>query len=164
MTRRGSLAYYLAAWVCGSFFFAAARFIAAPKNLDYLLTPDTRGFLAAVFFILAYGWLFTLGLALLLRWLAKQLQWGTALPWSVCGGALAFLFTLIFTFFPENLTARSGWLRFLTKLFRLNSANGVPPDCQTALTVLATILAGTATAYVLFRIDRAFAGQESASK
>ncbi len=76
MTRRGSLAYYLAAWVCGSFFFAAARFIAAPKSLDYLLTPDTRGFLAAVFFILAYGWLFTLGLALLLRWLAKQLHWG----------------------------------------------------------------------------------------
>jgi len=163
MTRRGSLAYYLAAWVYGSFFFAAARFVAAPKSLDYLLTPDTRGFLAAVFFVLAYGWLFTLGLALLLRWLAKVLQWGSALPWSVCGGALALLFALIFTFFPENLTARSGWLRFLSELFSLNSANGVPRNFQTALTVLSTALAGTATAYVLFRIDRAFAAPKETS-
>jgi len=163
MTRRGSLAYYLAAWVCGSFFFAAARFIAAPKSLDYLLTPDARGFLAAVFFVLAYGWPFTLGSAFLLRWLAKQLHWGSALPWSVCGGALAFLSALVFTFFPENMTARSGWLRFLTELFSLNRANGVMLDSQTALTGLSTILAGTATAYVLFLIDRAFAPPKETS-
>src|SRR3989441_7562918 len=76
---------------------------------------------------------------------------------------LAFLFALIFTFFWENLTGRSGWLRFLSEPFRLNSANGVPPDFQTGLTVLSTILAGTATAYVLFRIDRAFAPPKETS-
>src|SRR5260370_33558765 len=127
MTRRGSLAYHLAAWVCGSFFFAAARFIAAPKNLDYLLTPDTRGFLAAVFFILAYGWLFTLGLALLLRWLAKQLQWGTALPWSVCGWGMALPLTLLITFFSENLAPPPRRLRFLTQMVRINNASFIAP-------------------------------------
>ena len=164
MTRRGSLAYYLAAWVCGSFFFAAACFFSAPKSSDYGLTPDARGFLAAIFFVLAFGWVFTLGFALLLRLLASLLPAGRARGWTISGGVLALLPALVIAFLQRSSVEGPGSLRFLEDLFGLGGTNGFRRPFHAAAGVLSMMLAGMATAYVLYRVNRAFAEQEDASK
>jgi hypothetical protein len=164
MTRRGSLAYYLAAWVCGSFFFAAACFFSAPKSSDYGLTPDARGFLAAIFFVLAFGWVFTLGFALLLRLLASLLPAGRARGWTISGGVLALLPALVIAFLPRSSMEGPGWLRFLEELSSLGGANGFRRPFHATVGAVSMMFAGMATAYVLYRVNRAFAGQESASK
>jgi len=164
MTRRGSLAYYLAAWVCGSFFFAAACFFSAPKSSDYGLTPDARGFLAAIFFVLAFGWVFTLGFALLLRLLASLLPAARAGGWTISGGVLALLPALVIAFLQRSSVEGPGSLRFLEDLFGLGGTNSLRPPFRAAVGGLSMMLAGMATAYILYRVNRAFAGQENASK
>jgi hypothetical protein len=164
MTRRGSLAYYLAAWVCGGLFFAIISFIAAPKNSDYGLTPDTRGFLVASFFVLAYGWVFTLAFAFILRRLARLFRWHRPWSWIIFGGALALVFALVCSALPVAWLVRSSWLRSLAGLFELNASTGAPLGSRSALAALATILAGMLTAFLLFRVDRAFSPREDLSK
>jgi hypothetical protein len=162
MTRHGSLAYYLAAWVCGGLFFAATSFIAAPEHLDYGFTPDTRGFLIACFFVLAYGWVFTLAFAFILRILAKVFRWQHPLPWTISGGALAFAFALVCSVLPTSWLVNSSWLRSFIGLFELKTATSVALRPRSALAGLATILAGMATAVVLFRVDHAFSQRQDA--
>ncbi|HXN21431.1 MAG TPA: hypothetical protein VOA41_01655 [Candidatus Dormibacteraeota bacterium] len=164
MTRRGSLAYYLAAWVCGGLFFAATSFITAPRNSVYGLTPDTRGFLVASFFVLAYGWVFTLAFAFILRRLASVLRWHRPWPWTIFGGALALAFALACSALPVAWLLRSSWLRSLAGLFELNASSGASLSSRSALAGLATILAGMLTAFLLFRVDRAFSPREDVSK
>jgi hypothetical protein len=163
MTRRGSLAYYLAAWVCGGLFFAATSFITAPRNSDYGLTPDTRGFLVSSFFVLAYGWVFTLAFAFILRSLASALRWHGPWPWTISGGALALAFALACSALPVAWLRRWPWLRSLAALFELNVSNSALLGSRSALAGLATILAGMLTAFLLFRVDRAFAPREDSS-
>jgi hypothetical protein len=164
MTRRGTLAYYLAAWVCGGFFFAAACFLSAPKSSDSGLTPDARGFLVAIFFVFAFGWVFTLGFALLLRLLARLYPAGRSRAWTISGAALALLPALAIAFLPGGSLDGPGWLRFLEELFALDGANGFRRPFHAAAGALSMVLAGMATAYVLYRVNRAFAEQEGASK
>ncbi len=161
MTRRGSLAYYLAAWVCGGLFFAVTSIIVAPSNSDYGLTPDARGFLFASFFVLAYGWVFTITFAFVLRSIAKSFRWQHPLPWMIFGGALAFAFALVCSVLPTSWLVNSSWLRSFIGLFELKTATSVALSPRSALAGLATILAGMVTAFVLFRVDRAFSRREN---
>lgn len=90
MTRRGTLVYYLAAVVCGSFFLAGSYY------LYFLAHGASHGHWARdfsfVFFltiILSSGAL--LVASLLLRWLAQRLRWTRAWEWVVAGVALFLL-------------------------------------------------------------------------
>ncbi len=163
LTRRGSLAYYLAAWVCGGFFVALALFAAAQRAPDSGLTPDTRGFLAICFFTLIYGWLPAVVFAFLLRRIARALEWERPWPWAISGGVLMLTFTLGLSFLSNQWASRYGTLRFLKELLELGGENGVPLTSQRAIAGLGTILAGMGLGYVLFRIDRAFARPEDSS-
>lgn len=163
MTRRGSLAYYLAAWVCGGLLFAATSFIAAPANSDYGLTPDTRGFLAASFFVLAYGWGFTLAFAFILRNLARVFRWERPWPWTISGGGLALGFALVCSSLPVAWLVRSSWLRSFAGLFELRASTAASLGSRSLLAALATTLAGMLTAFLLFRVDRAFTPPPDAS-
>ena len=156
LTRRGSLAYYLGAWVCGGFFFSVAIFLFAPKYSDFGLTMDMHSFLSVCFLVLFYGWVATLGFAFLLRRMAGVFRWNRAWPWTISGGALTLFlaFTLFFVVGPH--ISPSGWMRFLGMLFELQGADGTPMTSRNTLAGLAMVLAGMATAYVLFRVDLAF--------
>lgn len=163
MTRQGSLAYYLAAWVCGGLFFAATSFIGAPDHSDFGITRDTRGFLVVSFFVLAYGWVFTLVFAFVLRRLARSFRWERPWPWAGCGGAVALAFGLACSMLPLPWLVRSSWLRLFAGLFDLRAANGAHFGTRSALAALATALAGMVTAFVLFRVDHAFSPRDDAS-
>lgn len=168
MTRHGSLAYYLAAWVCGGLFFAGTSFIAARNDSGYGFTPDARGLLVASFFVLAYGWVFTLAFAFALRRLARLFRWQRPWPWAVSGGILALAFGLACSALPLSWLLRSSWLRLFAGLFELNlfelrGVNGGHFGARSALAAFATILAGIVTAFALFRVDRAFSSREGAS-
>jgi hypothetical protein len=153
MTRRGSLIYYLAAWVLGCFFMVLAVWC-----LDMILVPSpdlvreaTEGFLT----LIVYGYLFgaptALLFGLLLRRIMLALKCKTPMHWAVAGAILAPL-----------LVAALG-------IGSRRAAHLLPSDYAAlwfplvgAENVLRagwwlTIPAGAATGYYLGRIQRAFA-------
>jgi hypothetical protein len=163
LTRRGSLAYYLAAWVCGTFFFAAAQFIGRPPSGRFV-PPASRNFLFQYFYDLATGWIAILFLAFLLRVLCRKLRWTAALAWILCGGVLTALIGAGMSFLPGSWTARAEWLQFLKEIFELGGENGFKVSGGRAVGAGVTVLAGMATAFVLFRVEKAFSAGYEASQ
>ena len=163
LTRRGSLAYYLAAWVCGTFFFVAAQALTKPSIGPSLSSPS-RGFFLQYFFDLATGWLAVLLLAFALRRLSRALHWSRALPWILSGGVLTVLIGIVLALLPARWTTPAEWLQFLKEVFEFGGENGLPLGGDRPLAAAAMVLAGMATGYVLFRIERAFEPQPEASK
>ncbi len=160
MTRRGSLAYYLASWVCGVFFFSFVRVLAQPAYEDFPLA-----LLMAFFIMSAVAWPTLILFAFLLRIITKALSIQDAARWIATGGALAILFGAVFSPFQRTpATALRSWINFQARLFTLTGFSENPYDFGWKVNALATALAGMATAYVLFRIDRAFAPREDASR
>src|SRR5580658_9980023 len=92
MTRTGSIAYYLAAVVCGSFFFTLAQFIIGRANHGGV-GDLVRNFLFAFFLETIFGCVPQLLAAFVLRRLAAPLHWTEAWHWAV-GGAGVFLMVL----------------------------------------------------------------------
>jgi hypothetical protein len=162
LTRRGSLAYYLAAWVCGTFFFVAAHFLGQPSTGRYL-PPASRSFLFQYFFDLVTGWFGIFLLGFLLRLLARKLRWSRALAWTLSGGVLTILLGAVLALLPGSWITRAEWLQFLKEIFELGDENGFRPWGGRAIAAGAMILAGMATAFVLFRVEHAFSKQEDAS-
>jgi hypothetical protein len=161
MTRRGSLAYYLAAWICGCFFMTVAICI---KDRNALAGAN---FSAAVrlmyfyFFSLILGFVPVLLIAFLLRHAAALLGRQNVAIWIAAGAII-----------PASLIAIVGaWAR---NAMALTHSGPFPEVLVSALTgglVLASaegwwlaIPVGAATAYVLYRIDRAFAPQSLSSE
>jgi hypothetical protein len=155
MTRRGSLAYYLAAWICGCFFMSvcvwARSMVSADSARGEYSIAGYSGFFFVVFCGLLYGAATALIGAFLLRRLMRALKWRSAVQWIVAGGVLA----------PALI-----WL--VAELAHRTSASSVPaptfvsvliggPKMVIAVGWWLAIPAGAATAYVLYRIDRAFA-------
>jgi hypothetical protein len=155
LTRRGSLAYYLAAWVCGTLFFVAASSLTKPSLAPSLSSPS-RGFFLQYFFDLAAGWLAVFLLAFALRRLARAFRWSRALPWVLSGAVLTVLTGLTLALLPTRSLTLAEWMRFLKELFELGGENGLALRGHRPLAAAAMVLAGMATAYVLFRIERAF--------
>ncbi len=161
LTRRGSLAYYLAAWVCGTLFFVAASSLTKPALAPSISSPS-RAFFLQYFFDLATGWLAIFLLAFALRRLARMLRWSRALPWLLSGGILTVLIGLILAFVPARSLPLAEWLQFLKEVFELGGENGLSLRGHPPLAAAAMVLAGMATAYVLFRIEQAFQPQPKA--
>jgi hypothetical protein len=163
LTRRGSLAYYLAAWVCGTFFFVAAHSLAKPSS-GPPISSLTRGFFLQYFFDLATGWLAVLLLAFVLRLVARTLRWSRALPWILSGGVLTMLIGLFLAFLPARWMTPAEWVRFLKEVFELSGENGLRLRGDRSLAVAAMVIAGMAPGYILFRIEQAFKPQPEAPK
>ena len=92
MTRRGTLAYYLAAWVIGCFV------VSVPLSLeDSSAGPSSRAalFLTTYFFALIFGaadsLLFAFLLRRLMRWLGTHAVWA----WLLAGACLALVLALL---------------------------------------------------------------------
>jgi L-cystine uptake protein TcyP (sodium:dicarboxylate symporter family) len=92
MTKRGSLAYYMAAVVCGSFFFTLAQFIIGRQAGSS--SNVARDFLFAFFIGTIFGCIPQVIAAFVLRRLAKPLRWTNAWHWAV-GGAGVYLLVMI---------------------------------------------------------------------
>jgi hypothetical protein len=156
MTRRGSLIYYLTAWICGCFFMSLAIWI---RNLwgSTVTSPRSReafGILFFYFYGLVFGALAILIGAFLLRRIMTLLKCKTLLHWAIVAAILAPLLVAVLGEWGVRTDAgqrvETGFLSFLlygpTMVFQ---AGWWPP-----------IPAGAATGYLLCRVQRAFATQQ----
>ncbi|MFZ0212651.1 MAG: hypothetical protein WBE20_05170 [Candidatus Acidiferrales bacterium] len=158
MTRRGSLAYYLAAWVCGCSFISlciwAKTSVAGSSEFGGL--DGIVGLLFSLFYGLMYSAPAALLSAFLLRRAARLAKCDKVWQWMLLGTAII---TLIF--------AALGWMGGLSQMhlerllrYFIDVFSGGPSMVFKSGWWLA-IPAGAATAWVLFRTDRAFGAPSS---
>ncbi|HKF53740.1 MAG TPA: hypothetical protein VKB26_15595, partial [Candidatus Acidoferrales bacterium] len=151
MTRRGSLAYYLAAWVCGCFFMSATIWL----NNVWVPTGRAVSDLLFIYFLyLMNGALPMLLFGFVLRRTTNSMHWRRTWQWIAAGAVLAPALTaLLGTMSWWQVFQGSGWRDWISSYLLSSSATFVPPKWMS----IVTAPAGAATAWVLSRIDRAFA-------
>ena len=88
MTRRGTLAYYLAAIVVGCFFMVLGVTAIGEGSLRFS-TAGLRDVFLLYFLALVYGSFTMLLFAFLLRRAARWLKWERAAVWVLAGAAIA---------------------------------------------------------------------------
>jgi hypothetical protein len=155
MTRQGSLAYYLAAWICGCSFMALGFW----ANVHWLHGgPSAQAFLDTGFLALCFLALITGAVpALLFGWLLRRLTRLFRVEqfwlWIVAGAALAPALLKILggvgslaRNLPDSI--------FPIRLFLLGG-----PMAVLDAGIWVTLPVGAATAGVLFAVHRAFAAE-----
>jgi hypothetical protein len=150
MTRRGSLAYYLAAWVCGCFFMSATIWL---ESLSLPTEHSVSGLLFVYFLELMNGALPSLLFGFLLRRAANGMHWSRAWQWLTCGAILAPAMTALLGRLASvnAFEGSSGWRNWISV-----SLLASPAYAKAHWVGVLTAPAGAATAWVLFRVDRAF--------
>ena len=157
MTKRGSLAYYLAAVVCGGFFLVIALAGVGERSLR-ISSPGFRDIFLLYFLTLAYGSVALVLFAFLLRIIARRARWISPIEWMVSGAILACL--LVWTM---NAT----WIHWLGKhalpgpdllwkIVFLGPVGLVGLSKGPVSATLAMALMGAGTAWVLARVHTAF--------
>jgi hypothetical protein len=152
MTRRGSLIYYLTAWICGCFFMSLAIWIRDMWGAAIVGAQLRQAF--GLLFFYFYGLIFGAFAAVLgaffLRRVGAGLKCKTPLHWAILGAIIS----------PALIGLLGTWGRHLS--------TGDPPGLRldafflfgpkTALEAgwWLAIPAGAATAYLLCRVQRAF--------
>jgi hypothetical protein len=153
MTRRGSLVYYLAGWVCGSFFLALAVWLHAYAlhTQQKFSSNGAAGLLTVYFFTLAFGWFQSIFAAFFLRRIAIFAKFNAPWQWALTGAALWPLLILLLDkignsahWSPDN--SQSGWTMFVS---------GAMIVSREAIWIAAP--AGALAALVLFTVNRSFA-------
>lgn len=153
MTRRGSLAYYLAAWVCGCAFISfcvwaqisltGAEALGGPAGVISLLF--------AIFYGLMYNAPAALLSAFLLRCAAHIAKSEKSWQWMLLGAAITtLLFVALGWLGGASQADMAKPLRDFADIF------SVGPSMVFKSGWWLAIPAGAATAWVLFRTDRAF--------
>jgi hypothetical protein len=160
MTRRGSLIYYLTAWICGCFFISFAIWI--HQIVEQRLHHDViRGWTTAFLFFYFYGLMFgaptLLFGAFVLRRIMNRLRCKTASHWSAVGAILGPLMAVALGRLEPYLNAqRNSILQELALI-------AAPGKVVLAAGWWIAVPAGAATAYLLSRVDRAFGSEVHAS-
>jgi hypothetical protein len=154
MTRRGSLAYYLTAWICGCFFVSFAVWIKSlagrtPANVFFNL-HSAFGLLFFCFFGLLLGFFSSIGGAFVLRLIAAWLRWQRGWQWMLAGAALA-----------PAIIAPLGWLQdnaveHHRELPRIVAMVAYGPSVVFEAGAWLAIPSGALTAWVLYRVYMAF--------
>lgn len=151
MTRRGSVAYYLASWVCGCTFIGILVWIA---SLFQSSASRATGLLFVVISLsLMSGAVASLLFGFFLRRTANGLHWNCAWQWVIGGAIIAPLLIALLGAIASPNAQGSGWRGWLFS--SLSGAYMINGGHNWKLSLLAAP-AGAATAWVLFRIDRAF--------
>lgn len=160
MTRRGSLAYYLAAWTCGCFFMSALVWLrdsagtpgAGTSNLAPPL-ESAMGLLFVCFYGLIFGAFASLIGAFLLRRIAAAFHWWQVWQWTLAGAVLTpVIIGLVGAWWRRVGSPPQGASSWLSLL-------GLGPAVVLDAGLWLAIPVGAATAILLFRIHRAFAPQ-----
>lgn len=153
MTRRGSLAYYFAAITLGSFFLAVTYYAhsllhgASRENIG-------RDFLVTFFFTVMLTLLPMLLAAFLLRRAAVALRWQTPWPWMLASAALFLALVQAFGWLGNVVQTNKmvvEWWRMVLMFVLVGPMLAVKQPWWLPLP------AGALTAWLLFRIHRAFA-------
>lgn len=152
MTRRGSIAYYSAVVVCGSFFLAATYY-------PYFLTQGAptahwaRDFIVTYFFTVLVTFSPLVLVAFLLRRLARRFRWNSRWLWILTGTALFAAIVWLLGQVGEALQSTRGavsWWRMALMFFL------VGPMLALKNPFWLVIPPGALTSLVLYLIDRAF--------
>lgn len=156
MTRRGALAYYLTAWICGSVFMSLCVWLRGigSSTVNQLSLRTTFGILLFCF----YGLILGAGAALLdgflLRQLARRAHWNGPGPWVFAGASLAIAVVGVLGMWGRHISSEPrippGWAQLLT----------FGPKAVLEAGLWLAIPAGAATAFVLYRVHRAFASPQ----
>jgi hypothetical protein len=158
MTRRGSLVYYLSAWILGCFFMSLLIWIwdMYAVRLDHPVAGFAFGLLFFSFFGLVSGAATALIISFLLRRLMSALKCKNPVHWAVGGAILA----------PIVITILGTWGRHLEIQqragMRLLGLLTFGPKTVLEAGWWLAIPAGATTAFFLCRIQRAFAPQKTA--
>jgi hypothetical protein len=154
MTRSGSLAYYLTAWICGCFFMSLAVWTKDLFGTSANNAFSTHSVFALIFFY-SYGLVFGVVAALaggfLLRRVMSVLKCKTPSHWTAVGAILAPVVVAILGLWGRHIgdEGQNGMRVFRTITY------GPRIVMDTAWWL--AIPAGAATAYLLCRVQRAFA-------
>ncbi|HET6199499.1 MAG: hypothetical protein WBE21_03980 [Candidatus Acidiferrales bacterium] len=153
MTRQGSLAYYLAAWVCGCFFMSFTIWFG---NELRPTVPRSIPLLFYIYFIsLIFGAVMSLLFGFAIRYAASRMAWNRVWHWLAGGAVIAPVLTgLVGAISASQLLKGSSWRAwiFVPLMGPYLIAGG-----GRSWMLLLTSPAGAATAWVLFRVQRAFA-------
>ena len=152
MTRRGTLAYYLAAWVIGCFTVSLLAWAWAARNES---STSVSMLLVLYFVALAYGAADVLLFAFLLRRLMRL--WGThnVWVWLLVGTGLGTALTWLLLWSGDALT-RISPLSGRGPIAYLLLAFWTAPNALRLAGIWQAPIAGAATAAVLCLVDRAF--------
>jgi hypothetical protein len=153
MTRRGSIAYYLAAWACGCVAMSALLWLNERLAGAGLLSAGGQDFLLVTFDALIFGAVPALLGGFALRHLAQALRFEHAWQWIVAGGALAPTLFAFLSWLARTLE-RSPWGMVGARDFLFLGAETV----MRAGWGLA-IPAGAFTALILYRTNLAFSAR-----
>ena len=159
MTQRGSLIYYLTAWICGCFFMSLAVWTQDLWRAT-VFNPRSRDAFGVLFFYfygLVFGGLAVLIGAFLLRRIMTLLKCKTPMHWAVAGAILA----------PLLIGGLGAWG------VRVGAEQRLEPRLLSFLLLGPTMVvqagwwlaipAGAATGFLLCRVQRAFAPQPPAT-
>lgn len=155
MTRRGTVAYYLAAWVIGCFVVSLLQWVGGAIAGDFM---PASVLLTTYFFSLVFGAFAVLLFSFLLRLSMRLLRTHNLLVWPLAGGLLALL--LIAGFLHAQgalLSLRSSPVGELLIGVALKAA-----DAMGGRNLWQAPLDGAITGLVLCLVDRAFAGANKA--
>lgn len=153
MTRHGSLAYYLAAWVCGCLLMSSSVWARAVvvRSPDVADLGVAFSFIVFNFYGLMLGAPSALLVGFLLRRIAGLAKWKRAWQWMVLGAVLAT--ALIGAFWRLEGLKMSGHAIAAHLIGFFGSGPWMVVNSSWWLAVPA----GAATAWVLYRVHRAFA-------
>ncbi len=156
MTRRGSLAFYMTAVIVGSFFMSATYHVFALATGAPLDHPF-RDYFFAYFLTVMLSMLPLLLMAFVLRRLAIAFRWSVPWPWMLCGAAL-FL-ALVQALGRLGVALQSD--RLVVEWWRMGLTFLLAGPMLAILQPFWLPLpAGTATAFLLYRVHRAFDAKE----
>ena len=152
MTRSGSLAYYLAAWICGCFFLALGVWAhAAAEGHALPAGPGGAGNLLTVyFFSLIFGFFDAIVGGFLLRRVAIAARFQRAWQWAAAGAVLAPLEVFALAHWGDAMKWKTGDMPSVGMFFTL-----APMIVEREATWLAAP-AGALAALVLYSIHKAF--------
>jgi hypothetical protein len=156
MTRHGTLAYYLAAWVCGCFFMSTAIFLRFTLDPHRDVPLSMHGAVSNFWLFTFVGWIFGLGISLFGGFAMRRLMHAFHLEstgaWIVSGAILAPVIVLAFGYVGrvlQNSTAKPAQ----AYQYAFGQAGCVILDSGWWL----AIPVGALAAFILFRVNRAFA-------
>lgn len=157
MTRRGTLAYYLAAWTCGCFFMTAAIWVKGlpGATAGFYSVRSVFGLLFLSFFGLMVGAIPACLCGFFLRRICNSCGWDSQWQWILAGALLTPCVVGILGSWgrraAEHSAARPGLLTLLV----------TGPRTVLEAGPWLAIPAGALTAWVLFSIERAFRGDRA---
>jgi hypothetical protein len=92
MTRRGSLVYYLASWICGGLFLTVAMYLqerASPRGMGMGPTGAGAAIISTYFLVLVFCAFLSVVFAFVLRYVMRLLRAERMWQWVLAGTVLA---------------------------------------------------------------------------